>query len=283
MAIKQQMFDFFEDRQVSVPPAKSLGRVEALPGRNDFRRAVMGWLLRQNPTGMAAAVPTRISRYHADLAAFWSASGGRRNLLSPVRTMIIEFRSSHEDCWPDCGNRGELIARLREMKRDKETLEEGIRKTEPELMEGECLFDEFRNWDYRRSANPEYQRCLKKIEKLEHTLYKGSRLEQIRAAHVADLHYLAVPENTVQEDELAFGWGLLHVDAGFRVSVRREATPRDCPAENRLHLIQNIAAAAMHDSLVANGIRIAGSGRITYHPIPRRRRKLEGEYQDCAE
>jgi hypothetical protein len=43
------------------------------------------------------------------------------------------------------------------------------------------------------------------------------------------------------------------------------------PAENRFHLVQNIASAALRDTLFAQGIHLRGS-RVQFLPKPHRRR-----------
>ena len=266
---EQLNFDFFAAEPV------------ADPGDNCnlllLRQAVLRWLLGRRPSGFAFGVSTRMLKYRADLAAFWSSP--RKKLLQPDVTMIIEMRTDRDGCWPDCGNRDELLTLLREA-RDRQTeLEAKIRTEEPGLMDTDTLFAEFQRWDYSRSSNPEYQRCRKQVEKLEHSLYKGSRFEQLRQAHVADFHYLAVPDGTVLESELAYGWGLLHITADGEIKVVREAMWRDCPEPGRMHLIQNIAAAATRDVMFARGARIGKNGNLLFTAPPKRRRKIAREYQ----
>jgi hypothetical protein len=237
----------------------------------DMKRAVLAWLAAGGPTGLALSVPTRISKYQADAAAFWSVPG-RKRLMYPEKTVIVEIRKSREQCWPDCSRHEELLPLLRLEKEKKVAIESVIRKEEPELKDTDTLFPEYESWDYRRSRNKNYHSCLRRIEKIEHALYKGSRFEQIRRAHVADYLYLAVPEGTVAPQELADGWGLLFIRKDMSVEIVKEAENWNCPPENKLHLVQNIAACTLKNTLFANGITVAKNGKTSFIPVPRKRR-----------
>jgi len=285
---EQFSFDFFasDPGQVAPPPEPESAPAGKTPAQGDANhiitarrrlcRSAMAWLLRQKPLGMAMAVPTRFSRYQADIAAFWSVPG--KKILTPEATMIVEVRHDRSACWPDCGNHDELLALLRAARIEQDDFEADIRQSEPQLKDSDTLFDDFQHWNYERSENVYYHQCRKRVEKLEHALYKGSRFEQLRRAHVADYHYLAVPEGTVAANELAYGWGLLYITDAGHVKVIREAFRRDCSPAGRHHLIQNIAAAAMKDVLFAQGVRATKDGRLVFSPLPKRRNKIESEY-----
>ncbi len=271
MSEEQPDFDFFAEG------SEPLGTSPCELSMQLLHQAVLSWLLGRNPSGYAFGVPTRMMKYQADLAAFWSSP--RKKLLQPDVTMIIEMRTDRDNCWPDCGNHDELLELLREARLRQTAMEEDIRRKEPSLRDTDTLFAEFQRWDYSKSTDAEYHKCRRQVEKLEHALYKGSRFEQLRQAHVADFHYLAVPEGTVLETELAYGWGLLHIGETGLVKVVREAMWRDCPEPNRMHLIQNIAATATRDVMFARGVKVEKCGNIVFTSPPRRRRKVEKEYR----
>jgi len=238
----------------------------------DMRRAVLGWVARQQPAGIGVLVPTRIAKYQADVAAFW-VEAGRQQLLRPSRTLAVEIRRDREQCWPDCSRHQELLPRLKELKQERARLEEWIREHEPHLQDSDNLFSEYGSWRYAATANPDYPRCLRRIEETEHALYRGSRFEQIRRARVADLLYLAVPAGTVHADELADGWGLLEIAPDLSVSETRAAESWECPTERRLHLVQNVAMTCRESLLFAHGIRVGADGVLMFTPVPHRRRK----------
>ena len=236
-----------------------------------IKRALLGWLAVQNPSGMALNVPTRVSKYCADIAAFWS-SPGKKHLMTPQQTMIIEIRRNREQCWPDCSRQEELLPLLRQKKAEKSSIEAEIRGNEPELKETDTLFPEYESWDYKGTKNRKYHKCIRQLEKIEHALYKGSRFEQIRRAYVADYLYLAVPAGTVLPEELADGWGLININSDMTVDLIKEAESWECPVENKLHLIQHIAAGCRKKLLFAMGVNLLASGRVSYSPPPKKRR-----------
>lgn len=243
----------------------------------DLRRAVMAWLVRQGAAGLAAQTPTRVSKFKADVAAFWNQpvpSRGRegpRRILAPCRTMIVETRRYRQDCWPEISNSAELLPEYRECKQQRLGLEAEIRQTEPHLRRGDALFEEYTEWDYDESENTAYHRVRRQQHRLAQALYNGSRFESIRNAGLADYLYLAVPAKTVHPHEVADGWGLLWVANDLSVQLVAKAEEQHCEQDRRLHLVQNIASSARENVLFANGVRQLGNG-CQFTPPPRRRR-----------
>ncbi len=235
----------------------------------DLKRAAIGWLTTQKPDAIGHLVPTRISKYCADIAAFWSS--GRRRLL-PKKTLVIETRNNRDDCWPDCSGHEGLLDKLKEARELKRTIEAKIRKDEPNLKDTDNLFNEYESWRFKESKNKEYHRCLKEIDKLERAVYNGSFFEQLRRADVADYLYLAVPEGAVHSDELADGWGLIYVKPDLRAELVKAAEFRDCPVEKKIHLAQNVAITCRKSLLFSMGIREGADGTPFFTPIPHRRR-----------
>ena len=236
----------------------------------DCKRALVAWFACQNPSGIGLKVATRFSRYYADVAAFWSVP--RKKLLHPEKTVVVEIRTGREKCWPECARKDELLPCLRQLKEQKAQLEAVIRKTEPELRDSDSLFEDFDIWDYSRSGNRDYQRCCREIEETEHSLYNGSRFEQIRRARVANFLYLAVPRGAVHPYELADGWGLLYLNPDFGVEEVKQAEHWDCPEENKFHLVQNIAISNLKNTLFSLGIRLNSENATPeFLPVPHRR------------
>lgn len=280
---EQLSFDFGDTQPVSMDIEEIPYRVAEKPvektacKNNPFKpqnmkRAILGWLISEIPTGIGVKVPTRVSKFCADVAAFWS-SPGKKRLMQPDKTVIVEIRRSREQCWPDCSRQEELLPLLIEQKELKKSLETEIRNTEPELKDSDTLFPEYESWSYSESKNKKYHKCLSQIERIEHALYKGSRFEQIRRAHVADYLYLAVPEGTVNPNELADGWGLINIKSDLSITVVKDAETWECPVPNRLHLAQNIAASSRDSLLFSFGVNKRKDGTPYFTKIPKRRRK----------
>ncbi len=272
-ALKQLTLDFDEalpqpELQPAPQPRQKQVKSEYKP--LELKRAALGWLVTQKPDAIGVMVPTRISKYCADIAAFWSV--GKRGKLLPKKTLIIETRNNREECWPDCSRHEGLLNQLKEAKELKREIEAKIRRNEPGLKDTDNLFNEYESWRYKESKNREYHRCLKEIDKLERAVYNGSFFEQLRRAEVADYLYLAVPEDTVHADELADSWGLIYVKPDLSAELVKTAEFWDCPVERKMHLAQNIAITCRKSILFSMGIREGASSIPFFTPIPHRRR-----------
>lgn len=260
----------------------SAGRYAGGKQRQQLRRAVVRWLgENHHPNGMATGVPTRLSRYRADVAAFWSRPVRNRNaegpgrVLVPATTAVYQCYVSRQQCWPQCAQAEKLLPELREMKSKLELLKDQIRQQEPELQDNNALFEEFAEWNYHKTSNPQFHHLQEQLRDMEQAVFTGTRFEQIRHADIVDELYLVVPENLVQPEELAEGWGLLWVNDHLEIQPIKTATPKECLPDNRMHLIQNIAAANTDNMLFANGVRKGSRGRVDFVKKPRGHRKSQ--------
>jgi hypothetical protein len=238
----------------------------------ELRRAILLWLAKQKPTGIGIKVPTRFSKYQADVAAFWSYPL-KKKIYKPKKTVIIEIRRNREECWPDCSNHRELAKKILEQKELKRKLEAEIRANEPELRDNDNLFSEYESWRYKDSQNKPYHKCLKNLAKIEHSLYGGSRFEQIKKARMADNLYIAVPAGTLHGDELTDGWGLLSIGKNFSVKVEKKSEDLDCEEKNIMHLVQMISASSKNFVLFSQGINRTKNEKFFITPPPHRRKK----------
>jgi hypothetical protein len=283
MKKQQTSFDLFEgDLETPLSPQEPVctddmpepvaKKVKAVPALAPLKmkQAVLQWLAKQAPSGIATKVATRISKYQVDVAAFWSQPAGNRRRIE--KTVLVEIRNDRDHCWPDCSNRETILKKLRELKAEQASLEKIIEKTEPQLKASDTLFEEYECWDYEKSQNADYHKCLNNIEELQHSLYKGSRLELIRQSQTADFIYIAFPKGTIHADELIDGIGLLAIKDNLEIEEIKTPDALICKAENRNHIVQNIAIACRKNSLFANGVNIAKDKIFITNP-PRRRRK----------
>jgi hypothetical protein len=259
-----------------VAPPNPSGTSRARGVQSLLQRAVLRWLEQQDsPTGSAPNVVTRISRFKADVAAFWSRpirnpnDEGPTQILNPVRTAIVQCHAEREECWPDCIRSAEILPQLKQLKAELAETEASIRQNEPELRDTNTLFEEYAEWRYEDSSDARYHKLRYAIEKMEHGLYHGTKFERIRSAQLADHLYLAVPAGLVEPEELADGWGLLWIEDNLDISIVHAPEERDCLPANRMHLIQNVAAAAKDHSLRCNGIRVSGGDVTFVRPVRR--------------
>ena len=261
MEEEQLLFDLFAEKEPEKP-------VAALPAL-EMRQTVLAFLASLHCDGIGAQVVTRFRKYQVAAAGFWSEDTPKGRRVG--RTAVVEIYDRREHCFADCAGQEQLLASIQEMRGEKETLEAEIRKTEPELQSTDDLFSEFRTWHYKNSRNQAYQALRRRLEKVQYILYKGSRLERIRRARVADLLYLAVPEGLIAADEVADGWGLLYLLPGHKFRIEREAVPQEPAAEGRMHLVQNIAAAGKKSVLFSLGVNLRKNHTAGFSKPPRRR------------
>lgn len=271
---------FFDMDVAGAPP--QTGSAFSWRKRQALQRSIVRWLeQRDPPTGIGLNVVTRVSRLRADVAAFWSAPARNRHeegpsqILYPVRTAIVQCHLERDECWPDCIKSQTILPQLRALKEELAAVENHIREQEPELRATDTLFEEYSEWRYEDSRNRDYHRLKRAIEKLEHGLYHGTKFERIRSAHLADQLYLAVPTDIVKKEELADGWGLLWVGEDLSVSVAGECMERECLPSNRIHLVQNIAAAAKNGTLFSCGVRRTKDDAVVFVKPPRGHRRTQ--------
>jgi len=254
----------------SIPAEKtsSPANESAVLNRQKMKRAALAFLASLNPSGAALDVSVSGLRAKAAAAAFWLEGG------EVVRTAAAEIRIADDAAIETAGN-AEQFAQLKLARQEREMLEQEIRRREPELRDGSTLFCEFEQWNYNDSSNPAYRQCLRRIRKLEHAVFHGSRLERFRSAGVASELYLIVPENSVSPEALADGWGLVYIRPDLTCQLIRKPERCDVPAEKRTRLALNISAAGMADILFSHGVRIAADGTALAGPLPRKRRSLK--------
>ncbi len=247
----------------TVPPPDRLTRA-------DFQQLCVGFLASLGVHALASSVPVRRSRSLVNAAGFWRGENGRLN--ETAKTAVVVLSDRYDNCFCECADQKIMLEAIHSLRDEKERIEAEIRAAEPELAAKDDLFGEFRSWDYASSRNPAYRKLRSKLEKLQHSLYQGSRLERIRRAAVADLCYLAVPAGLVAPDEIEEGWGLVYLNADRSFTLIREATPQDnVEPKGRRHLTRNIAVAATQAVLFASGIDTSNN-EISFRRPPRRRR-----------
>ncbi|MBO4630744.1 MAG: hypothetical protein J5858_02355 [Lentisphaeria bacterium] len=232
--------------------------------RKQLQRAALAFLASLNPSGLGTDVIARGSRFKASAAAFRIDSG------KVAWTAVAEVRTSDKVNLETAGN-AEQFKMLKLARMEREMLEQEIRRTEPELRDGAMLFPEFEQWNYEKAENSAYQECLRKIRHLEHSVFRGSRLERFQTARSASELYLVVPDKAVDPELLADGWGLVYIKSDLSFELVKPPVRYEIPEENRIRLALNIASSNAAEVLFCNGIRINSDGLVHCGPLPRRR------------
>ncbi len=247
-----------------------------IPKKNTFpdlteqnlRRAALGFLATLNPESMGLNFPSGIPRIKVDAGAYFFAPG-----RTPVvnRTIAVVTCIDRNKCWIDASLKADLLEMLTNAQAEKAALEEELKVREPDLKD-DSLFPEAQIWDFSRARSRKYKSCLKKIEKLEYSIYHGSKFERMMFEQLADEFYLVVPAGLITAAELPEEWGLIYVADDFSATVIREAKKCVCVQEKRNSFALRAAAAGYSDLLFANGISITKDGTARFHLPPKRRK-----------
>jgi len=249
----------------------------------NLRLAVLKWLhCTTHPDGWAIDVPLKAATLKADVVAYWQILRRHKQLgmtlVAPKRTVVVLCADNRQACWPECSHSEDILAEVVTLRAKMQQAELAIRSAEPHLREENVLFEEFAIWDYGKSKNPDYQQMRTRLRNLEESLYRGTRLDKIARAQVADEMYLAVPEGEIAPHEVIAGWGLLAVSKDLNVAVAKAATPRECLPEARMHLIQNMLSSARRTIAEAHGLQITAQDWRYVQPSrlrkPRRKPEL---------
>ncbi len=256
-----------------VPPVpaeivvKSSGKFPPM-NEQTLRRAALGFLAGMKPDGIGELFASGIPRTKVDAGAYYTGTG--RKSVSVERTILALTCMDREKCWIDASEKATLLTALAEAKARKAELEEMLKVKEPELKD-DSLFPETQTWDFARTKNRKYHACLRRIGKIEYSIYHGSKFERMRFEQTANEYYLIVPEKLIAADELPEEWGLVYIAADMSATVIREAQKHDCPPENRVSFALRAAASVTNNALFARGI-LNGGNKVQFAPVPKRRR-----------
>lgn len=259
-----------EEEEAIEETVVTIRRKNAFPELTEqhLRRAALGFLATLKPESMGMNFPSGIARIKVDAGAYFFGSG-----RTPVvdRTIAVVTCIDRNKCWIDASLKADLLEMLTKAQEEKAALEEELKVREPDLKD-DSLFPEAQIWDFSRARSRKYKSCLKKIEKLEYSIYHGSKFERMMFEQLADEFYLVVPAGLITAAELPEEWGLVYVAEDFSTTVIREAKKCECPQEKRTIFALRAAASGYSDLLFANGISMTKDGTSRFHLPPKRRK-----------
>lgn len=260
-----------------------------------LKRAVVKWLSDQDTSSdktrhlsLGIDVPLRGTTLQADVAAVRCDyvrtrldDGTTSPLHAPVpfHSTVVICAAQREDCWPECTNAEQLIAEIAILKQQLADTEQHIRQTEPQLRDNNVLFAEFAHWNYAASQNQDYHRLKHQLEHLEHTLYKGSRLERLLNANIASQLLLAFPQNTLADTAAHGPWGLLEVNVNtLETSLRQQPATLAPPSCHLTSLALAIAEANTRHVADCLGLRLNDDKPAEILKLPRFRRNSKKQH-----
>ena len=260
-----------KNTQTPDPVTPSKRETKNQPDRLFYLQSVLAYLAQTGVSGAALQVPCRMKKFKADVAGYYSCYEKRLNKIES--TIAIDIYTKRCQCLPECAGQKAVLAELIELRQQRTAMEEVIRVEEPYLRAEDELFDEFRSYDYSRSVNKDYHKLCRRIASLQQSLYKGTRMEQLAKADVADYLVIAVPENLLTLEEIPDDWGLWYIMPDRSVREIQAPARQECSEASRIHLAQNIGRAALNNVLFANGIKLLYNNKARFTRPPKARRK----------
>ena len=257
--------------EVEVPAVIAVEKKDKTLSRAELQQAALAFLVSLHPDAVALNVPTRTSKYRASVAGFWKQA--RRSGTIVTRTTLVMMYNDIDNCFADCTGKAERMEMINSLQQEKAAMETLIRKNEPHLAAADDLFSEFRSWDYASSVNRDYHKLCRTITRELEILCKGSKLERIRQAGVADQCYLAIPEKLLSPELIPPVWGVVELFPECpRFRLLREAQLQNNVApEQRNGFALNIASAGAAAVRFSCGV----DNDATLRRPPRRRGKLK--------
>ena len=226
-----------------------------------LRRAALAFLASKKPDGLASGVYVSALHASADAVSF-SLAG-----VTVSETKLALASAAPSRLAMPAGKKDRLDQLIREQEELKASLEATIRETEPNL--NASLFAETAEWEYEKSENAKYHRCLRKLEKLRYERQYSGKLERLLAEKAADELFLILPEGA-DHSSVPQEWGIVTLAPDLTLHEIRPAAKTGSDSATRSALVTAAAAAARENVLFANGIRLEGETPLLT-PIPRRR------------
>ena len=201
-----------------------------------LKRLALLWAQANGYSACAAEVSLPQCRYRADVAAY------RSRLREQTVTAIFECKQALPDLRRDNCETATTRERLRSLRRRREILEKHLRVHYPTLRTGDSLFAEYDSHDFDSIGHHGYRRVLRESAALENRLYGGTKFECLTRYRSANLFFLVLPNELLQQSTVPAGWGVLVEVDGALVLARKPAW-HDNAAQARIRLLQRIAIA----------------------------------------
>jgi hypothetical protein len=224
------------------------------PAHLELKRLALIWAQANGYPIAACEVSLPNLRFRLDVAAYRPAStrilkrDERREIDRSVSvaalglSAIFECKASRADLVRDCRHSDRLIARMKELGEVRIELERYLRIHSPNLLKGDGLWPEYETAAFERSDHPPYLKVVKALATLSRQLHGQTKMENLFKWNAANLHYLVVEPNLIEDHEIPVGWGLL-VRNGQRLDLRILPELKQIADEVRLAFLHRVATA----------------------------------------
>ncbi|MEI6083219.1 MAG: hypothetical protein WCS70_02840 [Verrucomicrobiota bacterium] len=236
-----------------------------------LKRLALIWAQQQGFTICGLEIRLPKSGYRADVVGYKPAKRG-----GSATTAVFECKQSRADFLKDSHRSEPTRSRLQKLQSQRETLERLLGIHHPSLRKGETLFTEYDTIDLSGLEHKRYRSVLREIGVLQNRLHGKTKFDRVTRYGCANLCYLVVEAEIVEEQELPLGWGLL-VHCGSILELRYKPHWQDAAEQDRLTLLERIATTSTRQLNHEQGIKfeeIAG-WRVSESVVPVANRGLE--------
>ena len=201
-----------------------------------LKRLAFLWAQAHGYSACAMEVALPQSRYRADVAAY------RSRLKTIGSTVIFECKQALCDLRRDNCQSDAARQRLETICERRQLLESRLCAHYPNLRNGDSLFPEFDSRNFTALGHRGYSRVLRELRALQNRLYDCTKFDKLIRYRCANLFFRVLPEELFRDAEIPVGWGAL-VESGGALKLIRKPIWQETAVENRIRLLQRIAAA----------------------------------------
>ncbi len=207
-----------------------------------LKRLAVQWALSHRLSLCATEVRLPRCNYRADVAP-----ATPRITASNAMAAVFECKASRADFLRDGADEPEIRREIAELSSRVQALRGLIGEHRPDLRRGDELFPEFEAVDLRGTRHDTHDRLVTKLRCAQNKLLEGTKFSKLARWRCADLLYLVTEDEIVSTAEVPDGWGLL-VRNGDEVVLRMRPCRNDTSTEQRIGIVERIAAAACRDT-----------------------------------
>ena len=216
----------------------------------ELKRLALEWALARRMMLGATEVRLPRSGYRADVA-----TATPRALSANAFTAVFECKVSRADFLRDSAPEAGAAETIQKLSERLLALRALIASHRPDLRRGEELFLEFDAFDLRGLRHETHDALEAELRVAQRKLYECTKFAKLGRWRAASLLYLVTEDGLVNSTELPDGWGLL-VHRGEVLELAVKPCLRDTTAEERVALVERIAAAVSSRERKAFGISI---------------------------
>lgn len=258
----------------------TLGSVESDVHRA-LKRLAVAFLREHGCRVVATEVRCPIARFRLDVAGYADTTGSRHEAMDvrpttagsrrcDPRTIIVECKASRTDFLRDARDAARLLRERDHLEALRtHLLERSLARGAP-LRPGAAasLFVDVESVDESAITSPSYRAVVRRLNRLERTLYGETKFATLRRYRLADRLYICAPTGTIRPRELPTGWGLLEAGRAAlaapdpdrdlfgipRLQVRCLAADLQSSGRHRDRILRNVAVAASTAGARAMGV-----------------------------